>query len=223
MIEHALRDAAAAMGLVEIHAAKLGIARAVAFDAERADDPAFAFDDPKGVAPGLGKDFGKLPELAVLSAMAHPELEIATTAFDAIAELPEDQNRLYSDLILSKLPGEIRPILEARMKGYEYQSDFARKYYYQGHNEGLEKGRNEGIETGRSLGREDARREGLRMVVRGFLRIKRARVSADELVAIDTIDDPVVLTELIDTLEHVTEPFDARAAFDIAVSEFRNR
>ncbi len=34
------------------------------------------------------------------------------------------------------LPEAIRRILEARMQGYEYQSDFARKYYGQGREEG---------------------------------------------------------------------------------------
>jgi hypothetical protein len=163
------------------------------------DPVVVAFDDlPRSIDSAIAT---KLPELAVLSAMAHPELEIATTAFDAIAELPEDQNRLYSDLILSKLPDPLRSILEARMKGYEYQSDFARKYYYQGHNEGLEKGR----------------KEGLRMVVRAFLR-KLVQISADDLAAIDTIDDEAVLTELAETLECVSKPFDARAALDIAIS-----
>jgi hypothetical protein len=188
------------------------------------DPVVVAFDDlPRIIDSAIAT---KLPELAVLSAMAHPELEIAATAFKAISNLPEDQNRLYSDLILSKLPGEVRPVLEARMKGYEYQSDFARKYYYEGHNEGLEKGRNEGLREGRAAGRREAlqaaRKEGLRMVVRALLR-KLVRVPTVELAAIDTIEDEAVLAELVDTLECVTEPFDARAALDIAIREYRNR
>jgi hypothetical protein len=74
----------------------------------------------------------RLPELAVLSVMAHPELEIAEVAIDAIAQLPADQSRLYLDVIMMALPVAIRQIIEARMQGYEYQSDFARKYYGQG-------------------------------------------------------------------------------------------
>jgi hypothetical protein len=62
----------------------------------------------------------RLPELAVLSVMAHPELEIAEAAIDAIAQLPADQARLYFDVIMTGLPEAIRQILEARMQHYEY-------------------------------------------------------------------------------------------------------
>jgi hypothetical protein len=78
------------------------------------------------------------PELAVLSAMAHPELETAEAAQAAIPGLPEDLQKLYWDVILSGLPPHIRQALEAHMiKGYVYQSDFARKYYFQGLEQGL--------------------------------------------------------------------------------------
>jgi len=70
----------------------------------------------------------RLPGLAMLSVMAHPELEIAEAAVEAISQLPEDRKRLYLDVILTALPQALRRILEARMQGYEYQSDFARKY-----------------------------------------------------------------------------------------------
>ena len=78
------------------------------------------------------------PELAVLSVMAHRDLETAEAAEAAMARLPEDKQQLYWDVIMSALPDAIRQGLEARMlKGYEYQSDFARKYYGQGREEGL--------------------------------------------------------------------------------------
>jgi hypothetical protein len=81
------------------------------------------------------------PELAVLSAMAHPELETAEAVRPALALLPEDQQKLYWDVILSRLPEAARRALEVRMiKGYEYQSDFARKYVAQGREEGREEG-----------------------------------------------------------------------------------
>ena len=67
----------------------------------------------------------RLPELYLLSVMAHPELEIAEAAIGAI---------------MMALPAAIRRILEARMQRYEYQSDFVRKYYGQGVAEGFEKG-----------------------------------------------------------------------------------
>jgi hypothetical protein len=37
----------------------------------------------------------QLPQLAVLSVLAHPELETAEIAIEAIAQLPEDLLRLY--------------------------------------------------------------------------------------------------------------------------------
>jgi hypothetical protein len=78
------------------------------------------------------------PELAVLSVMAHPELETAEAASAGLAELPEERQKLYWDLICSCLPELARRALEARMiKGYEYQSDFARKYFGQGVEQGL--------------------------------------------------------------------------------------
>lgn len=79
-----------------------------------------------------------LPELAVLSALAHRDPETAEVALLGISDMPDDQQRLYWDLILSALPATARTILESTMlKHYEYQSDFARKYY----GEGLEAGR----------------------------------------------------------------------------------
>lgn len=68
-----------------------------------------------------------VPELAVLSALAHPETEVALAALAAISGLPEDQARLYFDVIMAALTPHDRKTLEARMKGYVYQSEFARK------------------------------------------------------------------------------------------------
>lgn len=86
------------------------------------------------------------PELAVLSVMAHRDLETAEAAEAGMAGLPEDKQQLYWDVIMSALPDAIRQGLEARMlKGYEYQSDFARKFYGQGREEGIQKGHQQGL------------------------------------------------------------------------------
>ena len=78
----------------------------------------------------------------MLSVMAHPELETAEAAYEGLAGLPEERQKLYWDLILNSLPELARWALEARViKGYEYQSDFARKYYGQG----IEQGRQDGL------------------------------------------------------------------------------
>ena len=69
------------------------------------------------------------PELAVLSAMAHGAGElgaaIAAAVLPAIRELDDERARFYGDLVYNALNEAARRALEAMMKGYEYQSDFA--------------------------------------------------------------------------------------------------
>lgn len=85
------------------------------------------------------------PELAVLSAMAHGQdadtarsVQIALVAQLASEKLDEDRTQLYLDLILSSLSEAARRALQAMNPAkYEYQSEFARKYF----SEGIEKGR----------------------------------------------------------------------------------
>jgi len=79
-------------------------------------------------------------ELGMLSVMAHGEGEegatIAGALLPAIAGLDEDRSRFYLDLLLQSVNEATRRALEAMMKGYEYQSEFARKYVAQGRAEG---------------------------------------------------------------------------------------
>jgi hypothetical protein len=76
------------------------------------------------------------PELAVLSALAHGEGEqgaaIAAAVLPAVRQLGDERARFYGDLVLNSLNEAARRALEAMMKGYEYQSDFAKKYVAQG-------------------------------------------------------------------------------------------
>lgn len=144
----------------------------------------------------------QLPQLAVLSVLAHPALEAAEIAIEAISQLPEHLLRLYTDVILKALPAELRRILEARMiKGYQYQSDFARKYYGQG----LEEGRQEG-------------RERLQAAVVALARTKLKTVSDNDLTRIAAITDLRVLTELVTSLGQAHSAHKARAALDHALS-----
>lgn len=84
------------------------------------------------------------PELAVLSAMAHgcdadiaKSVEIATAAQLASLGLDAERSRLYFDLIQNSLSEAARRALRTMNPAkYEYQSDFARKYYGQGKAEG---------------------------------------------------------------------------------------
>src|SRR3954465_10705249 len=76
------------------------------------------------------------PELGVLSVMAHGKTEqgetIAAAVLPAIQELDDDRGRLYYDLVYNSLNEAARRALEGIMKGYEYQSDFAKKNVAQG-------------------------------------------------------------------------------------------
>ena len=168
-----------------------------------------SFEDvPRIVDPS---DAHRLPQLAVLSVLAHPELEIAETALEAIAPLPTDQSKLYFDLILASVPEAIRQLLEARfMQGYQYQSEFARKYYNQGHVEGLEAGRAEGREEGRCEGLRNA----VVMLARG-----RFAVTDDDTAALAAVHDEQILNELIAALAKPGTVDEVRAAFDRTLRE----
>jgi hypothetical protein len=55
-------------------------------------------------------------------------------------ELDDERARFYGDLVYNALNTAARRALEAMMKGYEYQSDFAKKYVAQGEALGEAKG-----------------------------------------------------------------------------------
>jgi hypothetical protein len=71
--------------------------------------------------------------------MAHGETEqgatIAAAVLPVLRELDDDRVRLYYDLVYNSLNEAARLALEGIMKGYEYQSDFAKKYVAQGRTE----------------------------------------------------------------------------------------
>jgi hypothetical protein len=91
-------------------------------------------------------------ELAVLSAIEHgrsTDIElaarIASTAILASAGVDAERSRLYLDLILMSLSEHARgAIQKMNSLGFEYQSDFARKYVAQGRAEGKVEGKVEG-------------------------------------------------------------------------------
>ncbi len=91
----------------------------------------------------------RAPELAVLSAMAHgggPDGEKTLSALaSAIAVVDADRGKLYIDLVLAALPAAARNFLEELMTStYSYQSDFARRYFFEGEAKGLAEGKAEG-------------------------------------------------------------------------------
>ena len=69
-------------------------------------------------------------------------MEVAVAAVAAAAGLDEGRALFYTDLVLSALPEAARCALEELMSSgtYQYQSEFARKYYGQGKAEGKAEG-----------------------------------------------------------------------------------
>jgi hypothetical protein len=174
-------------------------------------------DLPRVTDPAVAR---ALPELAVLSALGHPEREVAGAALGALEGLPEDRARLYYDLIMAAAPDAVQRYLEKlMMKGYEYQSEFARKYYGQGlqtgRAEGLETGRAEGLETGRAEGLETGRAEGLRAAALEVARAKVADLTPEEAAAIRALHDEALLA-LISQLASAPGSAEARAVLRAA-------
>ena len=93
-------------------------------------------------------------ELAVLSAVEHGKsadvslaTRIVSAAIAASTDIDAERSRLYLDLILITLLESAPEAIEATMNslGFEYQSDFARRYVAQGRAEGKAEGRVEMI------------------------------------------------------------------------------
>lgn len=78
------------------------------------------------------------PELAVLSALAHgagaERVPVFEAMIAALTVVDHDHASLYTDLVVAVLPAAARACLEDLMplKGFEYQSEFARRYFSEG-------------------------------------------------------------------------------------------
>ncbi|MET8777716.1 hypothetical protein ABZV58_22160 [Nocardia sp. NPDC004654] len=97
-----------------------------------------------------------LPELAVLSAASHhthpDNAKVFAAALAALDTFEEDRADLYYDFILTRLPRAARSVWETLMtstlRNYEYQSDFARRYFAQGKKRGEAEGHKKGEAEG---------------------------------------------------------------------------
>ena len=146
-------------------------------------------DMPRVVEPAVTR---RIPELGVLSALAHPSLEVARAALAGIRGLTDEQQaRLYYDVIMAALPEAIRRALEAHMERYEYKTEFARKYVVQG--------------------REEGRGTFQRAVIE-LARAKLGQLSADDEAAIRALRDDDALTTLTIGLGQARDVDQARAA-----------
>jgi predicted transposase YdaD len=100
-------------------------------------------------------------ELAVLSTIVHAQntdIALATCmALDALianADMDDERFKLYFDVVMKALSESNPDLPETIMNslGYEYQSDFARRYVAQGRTEGKTEGKAEGKAEGRMEG-----------------------------------------------------------------------
>lgn len=144
----------------------------------------------------------RLPELAVLSALAHRTQEVAMAALvGARSLLDEDLSRLYFDVVMLAVPDAVRSFLEAQMLRYEYRSDFARKYVQQGREEGRVEGRVE------ALGH-------LRAAALELVRLKLGSLASEDEAKVRALVGAQELTALIIALGAAARREDVRAALD---------
>ena len=107
------------------------------------------------------------PELAVLSAMAHGRdadagkaLRIALAAMAASVGLDAERSTLYFDLTMASLSEAAREALKSMDPAkYEYQSEFARKYFSLGKAEGEAEGEAKGEAKGKAEGKAEGKVE----------------------------------------------------------------
>jgi flagellar biosynthesis/type III secretory pathway protein FliH len=116
----------------------------------------------------------------------------------AIEDLADDRSRFYYDLVYNSLNEAARRALEAMMKGYEYQSDFAKKYVAQGRAEGHTEGLTEGLTKGLTEGLAKGRTE---EAARAVLTVLRAR----GLAVPDTLRERILAQKDPDRLERWLE------------------
>ncbi|HEV2853068.1 MAG TPA: hypothetical protein VHC97_09725 [Thermoanaerobaculia bacterium] len=94
------------------------------------------------------EEAARRPELGILSVMAHGETEqgeaIARAVLSGIRDLDDERVKFYSDLVYTSVNEAARLALEDKMKGYEYQSEFAKRYVAEGLTKGRAEGRAEG-------------------------------------------------------------------------------
>lgn len=159
----------------------------------------------------------RVPELALLCALAHPSLARAEQAMAVIRDLSHDQSRLYLDVILAALDDDDRRTLEDLMlQGYQYQSEFAKRYYGQG----KEEGKAEGLAEGKSAGLAEGKSAGLAGLQLAALELARTKLGSLDRAgeaAISALDDVTTLTSLVIALGAAVDRDHARVVFEQAI------
>ena len=160
--------------------------------------------------------------MAVLSAMLHPRMEIASVMLKEFRRsLDSESSSQYCEAVLRALPRRERRALEAEMlKDFLFKTFYARTCIAKGVEEGLVLGRQEGRQEGRAKGRIKGRKEGqergkllaLRDTALKMAKVKLAKLTAAERAALKAVEDDRKLTELILALGQAEGRAQARAA-----------
>lgn len=117
-------------------------------------------------------------------------LDPRVEAIAAILRLPEPRQELYLDVILGAIPDPVRRLVEVHMYKHEYQSDFARKYFAQG------------------------RQEGTLLAVLAVAQAKLGDLSEDLQARIRAVASDAQLTEILVALSGAPDATAARAVLD---------
>jgi hypothetical protein len=143
-------------------------------------------------------------ELAVFSAIEHGRstnvalaLSVATAAIRASGDVGAEFSRTYVDIIYSSLSEKARRELEPYMKnslGYEYQSDFARRYVA----EGMKEGRAEGKAEGKAEGRVEIVLKQLVLRFGVLSDANRARICGARDAELDTVAERVLTAKTLE-------------------------
>ena len=146
-------------------------------------------------------------ELAVLSAIEHGQsadiplaARIASAAILASADIDVERSRLYLDLILISLAQNAPEAFEATMNslGYEYQSDFARRYYGQGKAEGQMEGWAKGKAEGKAEGRIEIILKLLALRFGPLTEVAQARVRGAQDAQLDAVAERMLTAKTLE-------------------------
>jgi hypothetical protein len=137
------------------------------------------------------------PEAALLSALAHGEVEPDTVirAVASIAELEETRARAYFDLLRYHLGAALDRALETIMATSEhpYLSDFARKYYDDGLSKGKAEGMAQGVAQGVAQGMAQGEANGVRAALLKVIDAREIVLDQEERAGIDACADVATL------------------------------
>jgi predicted transposase YdaD len=142
-----------------------------------------------------------------LSAIEHgqsPDIplaaRIASAAILASADIDVERSRLYLDLILISLAQNAPEAFEATMNslGYEYQSDFARRYYGQGKAEGQMEGWAKGKAEGKAEGRIEIILKLLALRFGPLTEVAQARVRGAQDAQLDAVAERMLTAKTLE-------------------------